>query len=210
MSGAYSHFLSPSTRMQRSTSWSRPTQRRGGFIWNGFVTRIRENPVISRGGHPHSHTASLLVTLQCDLGIFWTIGAWRGTVGHRDKQTSAQWLRGRVEIRCLERSWGGPLGFHSIPRSTLCPLPTFKGNSDHSPLTAFWTKFPCSTKRLTRRKLLCLRSEERAFAAEAKVPVAHPAPVLAIRARLVALVVGAVCRTSTTSDTVSAYRVPAV
>lgn len=71
-------------------------------------------------------------------------------------------------------------------------------------------KFPCSTKRLTRRKLLCLRSEEQAIAAEARAPLEHPTAVLAIRVRLVAFVVGAVCRTSATSDTVSAYRIPAV
>ena len=96
------------------------------------------------------------------------------------------------------------------PPVNALPASNIQGELRPFPTLYVLDKFPCSRKRLTRRKLLCLRSEERAFAAEARVPVAHPTAVLIIRARLVTLVVGAVCRISTISDTVSTYRVPAV
>ena len=96
------------------------------------------------------------------------------------------------------------------PPADALPASNVQGKLRPFPTLYVLDKSPCSTKRLTRRKLLCLRSEEQVLAVEARVPVAHPTAFLAIRARLVALVVGAVCRTSTTSDTVSTYRVPAV
>jgi len=120
-------------------------------------------------------------------GMEWMIGAWQNSGGCRYQHAFIQRVRGRVEIRRLERSWDALLRFHPILRSTFCPVPAFKGNSDHILALCVLDMLPGSTRRLTRRKLPRLCSEEQALTAEARMSVTRPAGTPGMHARLTVL-----------------------
>ena len=119
-------------------------------------------------------------------GMEWIIGAWQNSGGYRYQHAFVQRVRGRVRIRRLEQSWDALLRFHPILRSTFCPVPSFKGNSDHLALCVLDAS-PGDTRRLNRRKLPRLSSEEWALIAEARMSVTHPAVTPGIHARLTVL-----------------------
>jgi aryl carrier-like protein len=120
-------------------------------------------------------------------GMEWMIGAWQNSGGCRYQHAFIQRVRGRVDVRRLEQSWDALLKFHPILRSTFCPVPALKGNSDHLLALCVLDMLPGITKRLTRRKLPRLRSEEQALAVEARMSVIHPAASPGIHARLTVL-----------------------
>ena len=120
-------------------------------------------------------------------GMEWMIGAWQNSGGCRYQHAFVQRIRGRVDIGRLEQSWDALLRFHPILRSTFCPVPPVKGNSDHLLALCVLDAFPGNTKRLNRRKLPCLYSEEQALAAEARMSVTHPAVTPGMHARLTVL-----------------------
>ena len=120
-------------------------------------------------------------------GMEWMIGAWQNSGGSRYQHAFIQRVRGRVEIRRLEESWDTLLRFHPILRSTFCPVPAFKGNSDHLLALCVLDTLPGTTKRLTHRKIPRLRSEEQALAVEARMSVTHPASAPGMHARLTVL-----------------------
>ena len=120
-------------------------------------------------------------------GMEWMIGAWQNSDGCRYQHAFIQRVRGRVEIRRLEQSWDALLRFHPILRSTFCPVPAFKGNSDHLLALCVLDTSPGTTKRLARRKLPRLRNEEQALAVEARMSVTHPTAAPGMHARLTVL-----------------------
>ncbi|KAF9649477.1 hypothetical protein BDM02DRAFT_3230298 [Thelephora ganbajun] len=120
-------------------------------------------------------------------GMEWMIGAWQNSGGCRYQHAFIQRVRGRVEIRRLERSWDVLLRSHPILRSTFCPVPAVKGNSDHLLALCVLDTSPGNTKRLSHRKLPRLHSEGQALAAEARMSVMHPAAAPGIHPRLTVL-----------------------
>jgi len=120
-------------------------------------------------------------------GMEWMIGAWQNSGGCRYQHAFIQRVRGRMDIRRLEQSWDALLRLHPILRSTFCPVPAFKGNSNHLLAICVLDTLPGNAKRLTRRKLPRLRSEEQALAAEARMSVMHPATAPGMHARLTVL-----------------------
>ena len=120
-------------------------------------------------------------------GMEWMIGAWQNSGGCRYQHAFVQRVRGRVDIGRLERSWDALLRFHPILRSTFCPVPALKDNSDHLLALCVLDTLPGNTKRLTRRKLPRLGSEEQALAIEARMSVRHPAASPGVHARLTVL-----------------------
>ena len=120
-------------------------------------------------------------------GMEWMIGAWQNSDGCRYQHAFVQRVRGRVEIRRLEQSWDALLRLHPILRSTFCPVPAFKGNSDHLLALCLLDTLPGNTKRLARRKLARLHSEEQALVAEARMSVTYPAAAPGMHARLTVL-----------------------
>ena len=120
-------------------------------------------------------------------GMEWMIGAWQKSDGCRYQHAFVQRIRGRVEIQRLEQSWDALLRFHPILRSTFCPVPAFKGNSDHLLALCVLDTLPGNTKRLTCRKLPRLRDEEQELAAEARMSVTYPAATPGTHARLTVL-----------------------
>ena len=120
-------------------------------------------------------------------GMEWMIGAWQNSGGCRYQHVFIQRVRGRAEIRRLERSWDALLRFHPILRSTFCPVPAFKGNSDNTLALCVLDTLPGNTRRLSRRKLSRSCSEEQGLAAEARMSVVHPAAAPGIHARLTVL-----------------------
>jgi len=120
-------------------------------------------------------------------GMEWMIGAWQNSGGSRYQHAFIQRIHGRVEMRRLEQSWDAFLRFHPILRSTFCPVPAFKGNPDHLLALCVLDTSTGGAKRLTRRKLPCLRSDEKALAAESRMSVTHPAAAPGIHARLTVL-----------------------
>lgn len=120
-------------------------------------------------------------------GMEWMIGAWQNSGGRRYQHAFVQRVRGRVRIRRLEQSWDALLRFHPILRSTFCPVPSFKASSDHLLALCVLDASPGDLRRLNRRKLSRLSSEERALAAEARTSVMHPATAPGIHARLTVL-----------------------
>ena len=120
-------------------------------------------------------------------GMEWMIGAWQSSGGCRYQHAFVQRVRGRVDIGRLEKSWDALLRFHPILRSTFCPVPSVKGNSDHLLALCVLDVSPGNTKRLGHRKLHRLYSEEKALAAEARMSVTHPATAPGIHTRLTVL-----------------------
>jgi len=120
-------------------------------------------------------------------GMEWMIGAWQNSGGCRYQHAFIQRMRGRVDIRRLEQSWDALLRFHPILRSTFCPVPTVKGNLDHLLAFCVLDISPGNAKRLSRRKLPRLCSEERTLAAEARMSVMNPPATPGIHARLTVL-----------------------
>ena len=120
-------------------------------------------------------------------GMEWMIGAWQNSGGCRYQHAFVQRVRGRVDIGRLEQSWDALLRFHPILRSTFCPIPSVKGNSDHLLALCVLDVSPGNTKRLNRRKLPRLYNEEQASAAEARMSITHPAAAPGIHARLTVL-----------------------
>jgi hypothetical protein len=120
-------------------------------------------------------------------GMEWIIGAWQNSGGCRYQHAFIQHVRGRVDIRRLEQSWDALLRFHPILRSTFCPVPAFKGNSDHLLALCVLDVLPGDTRRLTHRKLPHLRGEVEALAAEVRASVMHPAASPGMHARLTVL-----------------------
>ena len=116
----------------------------------------------------------------------WMIGAWKDS-GCRYQRALVQRIRGRVNIRRLEKSWGALLTFHPILRSTFCPIPSVRGNSDHLLTFCVLDVSPANINQLKSRKLPPLYSEEQKLAAEAKISVTHPAVSPDIHARLTVL-----------------------
>jgi len=120
-------------------------------------------------------------------GMEWMIGAWQNSGGCRYQHAFIQRVRGRVEIRRLEQSWDTLLRFHPILRSTFCPVPAFKGNSDHLLALCVLDTLPGNMKRLACRKLPRSHGEEQALAAEARASVTYPTAAPGIHARLTVL-----------------------
>lgn len=120
-------------------------------------------------------------------GMEWMIGAWQYSGGCRYQHVFIQRVRGRVDIRRLEQSWDALLGFHPILRSTFCPVPSVKGNSDHLLALCVLDVSPGNIKQLKCRKLPRLGREEQALAAEARMSVTHPGAAPGIHARLTVL-----------------------
>lgn len=120
-------------------------------------------------------------------GMEWMIGAWQNSGGRRYQHAFVQRVRGRVEIRRLEQSWNALLRFHPILRSTFCPVPAVKGDTDHLLALCVLEMSPDNTRRVTCRKLPRLYSEEQALSAEARMSVTHPATAPGMHARLTVL-----------------------
>jgi hypothetical protein len=120
-------------------------------------------------------------------GMEWMIGAWQNSGGCRYQHAFVQRVRGKVDIGRLEQSWDTLLRFHPILRSTFCPVPFIKGNSDHLLALCVLDASPGNTKWPNRRKLPWLYSEEQALAAEARASVTHPPAAPGIHARLTVL-----------------------
>ena len=120
-------------------------------------------------------------------GMEWMIGAWQSSGGCRYQHAFIQRVRGRVEIRRLEQSWDALLRFHPILRSTFCPVPAFKGNSDHRLALCVLDTSPGNSRRLACRKLSRLHSEEWTLAAEARMSITYPGATPGIHARLTVL-----------------------
>ena len=76
--------------------------------------------------------------------------------------------------------------FHPILRSTFCPVPSFMGNLDHFALCVLDAS-PGEMRRLNRRKLSRLSSEERVLIVKAGMLVTHPAVAPGIHAHLTVL-----------------------
>ena len=120
-------------------------------------------------------------------GMEWMIGAWQNSGGCRYQHAFVHRVRGRVEVQRLEQSWDELLRFHPILRSTFCPVPVIKGNSDHLLVLCVLDTSPRNTKRLSYRRLPRLRSEEQALAAEARMSITHPPVAPGVHARLTVL-----------------------
>lgn len=120
-------------------------------------------------------------------GMEWMIGAWQSSGGCRYQHVFTYRVRGRVEMRRLEQSWDALLRFHPILRSTFCPVPAFKGNSDHLLALCVLDTLPGDTGRLACRKLPRSHDEERALAVEARISVTHPAAAPGVHTRLTVL-----------------------
>ena len=120
-------------------------------------------------------------------GMEWMIGAWQNSGGCRYQHAFIQRVHGRVDVRRLEQSWDALLRFHPILRSTFCPVPALKCNSDHLLALCVLDTSPGNSKRLTRRQLPRLRNEEQALAFEAGMSVKHPAVSPGVHSRLTVL-----------------------
>ena len=119
-------------------------------------------------------------------GMEWMIGAWQKSGGYRYQHALVYRLHGRIDIRRLEESWDALLRFHPILRSTFCPVPAIKGNSDD--LVALCVLDTSSKEKpLSHRQLPYLHSEDHAVAAEARMSVVHPSPTPGVHARLTVL-----------------------
>ena len=173
-----------------------------------LVTKIREDQIDDSSGSDSASPLSPSVEIQSSLadvirttmprhlrqhieaiypvspGMEWMIGAWQSSGGRRYQHAFVRRTRGKIEIRRLERAWDALLRFHPILRSTFCPVPVVKENSDHLLALCVLDALP---GRITRRKLPRLYGEDQALAAEARMSVIHPPTAPGMHARLTVL-----------------------